>query len=138
MGNNLFEHIDAGIHEFCDSPVKYSSSALIDFAKDYWDLGLVVLGGMAINKVGGEWSDMERVIAVTGGLIGGVIGGAFDDARGDRNSYAGVSSFAAGLTSGYDVPLVADVLFYGIAGAFGITVWNENRLIGVGNPLAAD
>ena len=43
-------YLQGGIIDFSDNPKKYSGQALRDLAKDYWDLGVALVGATAWSQ----------------------------------------------------------------------------------------
>ena len=97
MTKNLLELSNDGLKDFSEHPVKYSFSAVVDFVRDYWDVGAAVLAGAAFWDLGGAFGDAGKPLAL-GGLIATGLGSMKGDNRARRNFYAGLSSFCGSWT----------------------------------------
>ena len=110
----FIQDLNNGLREFSEHPIEYPLSTIKDFAKDYWDLGAMVLAGFAFNDHGSEvFGDTRFPVMLASGLIG--LGGAGEDTnRAFRNLYAGFASFCGFWTRGLDVPLSSELGSYGV------------------------
>jgi len=113
----LSEHAINGAKEFAARPVQHMKN----FVKDYWDLGVVVLSGIAFHDIGNETFGAARGYLIAAGPIAGMIGGGACDTpdRVCRNLYAGLATVTALWTRGIDAPMSAEIGNYAVAGLSG-------------------
>ena len=90
---NLKKDFDDGLREFSEHPVKYTTKTIGDLVNDYWDMGVVVLGGFAWHDYGSEIFGQLRSPIFTAGLIAAIYGAREGPDRFKRNILAGASSF---------------------------------------------
>ena len=66
-----------GLRDFSEHPIKYSSKALIDLVKDYWDTGLAVASGLAWTPYNKEIysPELQPYIAGLGPIVSVATGG---------------------------------------------------------------
>ena len=112
--SNLTEKFNNGLRGFSERPIQYSYSAAKDFAKDYWDLGAMVLAGFAFNDHGGEVLGGARFPVMLASGIAGLSRCREDADRAGRNIYAGLASLSGFWNRGLDVPLSGESANYGV------------------------
>ncbi|MFH0949493.1 MAG: hypothetical protein V1802_03325 [Candidatus Aenigmatarchaeota archaeon] len=120
--SNLREYTIDGLREFSKHPKKSIGLGILDFVKDYWDLGAVVLAGFAFNDYESKRFGDYRFYVGTLGGIAGAAGGVFGDLhsgvreyRFSRNMYVGGAALVAGWTNGIDVPERVKTMEKGVA-----------------------
>ena len=109
---NFRQYTSDALREFQEHPLQYTSSAVKDFVKDYWDMAAALAGGFALGDVGEEYLGAARHYVTAGGITAALAGvynpfsaGGFDDERLNRNAAAGIGSAAAFWDGGVNQPL---------------------------------
>ena len=93
-------------------------NCLVVVARNYWDVGAMILAGFALSDYHNEiLGSLREGVAVVAGITG-LIGGGFkgDENRFHRNVAVGIASWAGFYCLGLETPLNADIGKYGAAG----------------------
>jgi hypothetical protein len=99
--------------------VKHTCSAIRYLVKDYWDVGAMLLAGFAFNDTGNKiFGDARFPVTIVSG-IAGLKAAENDMNRMSRNFYAGATSLFGFWTRGIDVPVSAEIAYYGCAALMG-------------------
>jgi len=102
--SHLRQHTENAIREFSAHPIRYTSSAIRDFVKDYWDLGTTALAGFAFNDYHNEILGSAREPVMLLGLFSAFNGRIGDVDRRARNLLGGFATISAFWTRGIDAP----------------------------------
>mgnify|MGYP001587430924 CR=1 FL=1 len=81
-----------GLREFSEHPIKYTSHAALEFAKNYWDAAAIILGGCAFDDYHNKIFGNAREYIILGGVTALTISGFTNENRLLRNAYVGLSA----------------------------------------------
>jgi len=119
--SNLREHVDGGVKDLFENPIKYTSSAVKDALKDFWDVGPIALSAFAFCDYGNEVLGNFRAQVISLGPLISFLGAGKDEERVYRNGFAGLASLAVFWGRTLDVSLAIKVGNYGVATFFATT-----------------
>ena len=124
LSQRISQYAVDGLRDISEHPIKYSSKALKDLVKDYWDAGVAVASGIVLSPAGngfygslfdGSYTSLSLEQKLQIGSVGALIslaGAGIRDAgsSGMRNFYAGLSAILIGIDSSVEGPVAEEAL----------------------------